>query len=113
VAQGTAAGKSSISAGSRQLGGVGEVEEHQSACADPRGSSVEDGRRRGGLTPASSRSGQEMAAGASHRGGKEERRSRALWSSYSSGEQGGALARAARAAGSQQRQDAGAARQGI
>jgi hypothetical protein len=59
VAQGMAVERSPIPAGSRRLRKVGELEEHHSACADPRGSSEEDGMRRSGLSPASSRSRQQ------------------------------------------------------
>jgi hypothetical protein len=55
--RGPAMRKSLIPASSRRLGGVGEVEEHQGACGNLRGSLVEDGRWQGGLTPMSSRSG--------------------------------------------------------
>jgi hypothetical protein len=59
VAQGMASGRSLILASSRQLRKVGELEEHQGACTDPWGSSVEDGRQRSGLSPVSSRSWQQ------------------------------------------------------
>jgi hypothetical protein len=57
--RGPAVGENSILAGSRQLRGVGEVEENQGVFTDPRGSSVEDGRWRSGLSPVSSSSRQQ------------------------------------------------------
>jgi hypothetical protein len=79
-----AAVKNSILAGLMRLRKVGELEEHQSACVDPRGSSMADERWRSSLSPTSSKSGSN-GVGRVFARGKERKKATTPWSSYSTG----------------------------
>jgi hypothetical protein len=84
VEQGMVAVKNSILAGLMRLRKVGELEEHQSACVDPRGSSMIDGRWRSGLSPTSSKN-DSNGVGRVFARGKERKKATTPWSSYSTG----------------------------